>query len=72
MNKAKTGDLVYIIDPNNHEPIMMGVGLVVGETKSYGDYGTMSPSASTPVLWNGKVEYLSAWDWMLEVINESP
>ena len=39
MNNPKTGDLVYIIDPNGKEPIMMGHGLVVGETRSYGsDY----------------------------------
>ena len=67
MNNPKTGDLVYIIDPNNKEPYKMGIGLVVGETKSY---GSDSRFRSTPVLWDGKVEYLGTNIWMLEVIKE--
>ncbi len=67
MNNPKTGDLVYIIDPNGKEPIVMGHGLVVGETKSY---GSDSKFKSTPVLLtNGKIEYLGTNIWMLEVIS---
>ena len=68
MNDPKTGDLVYIIDPDGEEPIKMGYGLVVGETKSY---GTDPIYTSTPVMWNGKVEYLGTHEWMLEVISPS-
>ena len=66
--KYKTGDLVYIIDPNNKEPIKMGIGLVVGETKiNMESHNTWSPS--TPVLWEGCVQYLDEPYWMLQVIS---
>ena len=68
MTKVTPGDLVYIIDPNNKEPYKMGIGLVVGETKSY---GSDSRFRSTPVLWGGKVMYLGTREWMLEVISNA-
>ena len=69
MNNPKTGDLVYIIDPHGKEPIVMGHGLVVGKTKSY---GSDSKFKSTPVLLgNGRVEYLGTNLWMLEVISSA-
>lgn len=61
------GDLVYIIDPSGDEPYKMGIGLVIGETKKHGTDWIRS----TPVLWNGKVEYLDAEDWMFEIIKRS-
>ena len=68
MKKNTPGDLVYIIDPNNKEPYKMGIGLVVGETKSY---GSDSRFRSTPVLWDGKVMYLGTREWMFEVISNA-
>ncbi len=69
MNNPKTGDLVYIIDPDGDEPIMMGVGLVVGETKKHDNAPGLAWKISTPVLWDGRVQYLDKPCWMLEVIS---
>jgi len=69
MNKPKTGDLVYIIDPVGDEPIMMGIGLVVGETRKHEHAPGVTWKTSTPVLWNGRVEYLDKPSWMLEVLS---
>ena len=65
----KAGDLVYIIDPVGEEPIKMGVGLVVGETKMYDSAPGLDWKPSTPVLWDGRVCYLDKPYWMLEVIS---
>ena len=54
MNNPKTGDLVYIIDPDGDEPIMMGVGLVVGETKKHEHAPGLAWKISTPVLWDDR------------------
>ena len=70
IHNPKSGDLVYIIDPNNKEPIKMGIGLVVGETKIHLDSHNHW-TRSTPVLGNGKVEYLDKPHWILEVISAS-
>tara|TARA_R100000808_G_C2141601_1_gene149423 strand:- start:1811 stop:2032 length:222 start_codon:yes stop_codon:yes gene_type:complete len=70
-SKPKIGDLVYIIDPNNKEPIKMGIGLVVGETESY-YLNNIALGPTTPVLWEGQVEYLDEPYWMLEVISKAP
>jgi len=72
INKPKTGDLVYIIDPEGDEPIMMGIGLVVGETKKHEHAPGVTWKISTPVLWNGRVEYLDKPSWMLEVLSAAP
>ena len=72
MNNPKTGDLVYIIDPDGDEPIMMGFGLVVGETKMHESAPGLGWKPTTPVLWNGSVQYLDKPYWMLEVIVEAP
>ena len=37
MNNPKTGDLVYIIDPNNKEPFKMGIGLVIVVSRDHVD-----------------------------------
>ena len=66
IHETQPGDLVYIIDPDGAEPIKMGVGLVVGETKIYPEYAR---SPSTPVLWDGRVEYLDKPYWILQVIS---
>ena len=71
MNDPKPGDLVYIIDPVGDEPIKMGVGLFVGETKMREHAPGMGWKPSTPVLWDGKVFYLDEPYWMLEVLSRA-
>ena len=68
MNKEKTGDLVYIIDKNNKEPYKVGIGLVIGEARSYGGDSRFK---LTPVLWGGKVVHLDARHWILESIKKT-
>ena len=71
IHKPKTGDMVYIIDPDGEEPIMMGVGLVVGETKKHEHAPGLAWKTTTPVLWDGRVQYLDKPYWMLEVISRA-
>lgn len=70
-DNPETGDLVYIIDPNGEEPTMMGVGLIVGETKVYEHAPGMDWKPTTPVLWDGRVAYLDEPYWMFEVIKKA-
>tara|TARA_R110002074_G_scaffold148580_1_gene300081 strand:+ start:1580 stop:1804 length:225 start_codon:yes stop_codon:yes gene_type:complete len=72
MNNPKTGDLVFIIDPDGEEPIKMGVGLVVGEAKKHVfEHARWPWKTAMPVLWGGRVEYLDIREWMFEVISEA-
>ena len=69
MNDPKTGDLVYIIDPDGDEPTMMGIGLIIGEAKKYMHAPGTPWKTSIPILWNGRVEHLETREWMFEVIS---
>tara|TARA_Y100000034_G_scaffold115691_1_gene153153 strand:+ start:360 stop:578 length:219 start_codon:yes stop_codon:yes gene_type:complete len=71
MNNPETGDLVYIIDPKGEEPTMMGVGLIVGETKVHESAPGLGWQPTTPVLWDGRVAYLDESHWMFEVIKKA-
>jgi len=71
MNNPKTGDLVYIIDPAGEEPIMMGIGLIAGETKKHEHAPGLAWKSTTPVLWDGRIQYLDKPYWMFEVISKS-
>ena len=71
INTPLPGDLVYIIDPDGVEPIKMGIGLVVGPTKIYSTSSNKYTS-TTPVLWDGTIQYLDKPYWMFEVIARNP
>ena len=71
MNNPKTGDLVYIIDPAGEEPILMGIVLIAGETKKHEHAPGLAWKSTTPVLWDGRIQYLDKPCWMFEVISKS-
>jgi len=70
IHKPQTGDLVYIIDPDGIEPIKMGIGLVLGDTKIYLESHNQW-TRSTPVLWDGVIHYLDRPYWILEVFRKA-
>lgn len=70
IHDPQKGDLVYIIDPDYPEPIMMGIGLVMGETRIYKESLNINTS-STPVWWEGRIHYFDKPYWMLEVLNRA-
>jgi hypothetical protein len=67
--KPRIGDLVYIIDPGYPEPIKMGMGLVVGDTKIWPE--SHKQTHSTPVLWDRAIHYLDKPYWLLEVVQRA-
>ena len=63
--------LFGVAEDHDSNPIKMGIGLVVGETESY-YLNNIALGPTTPVLWEGQVEYLDEPYWMLEVISKAP